>query len=486
MSSIRLIAFLFLCFIITPAHADTIDVVLWFDTEDYILPASDDAVLHLATWLTEQKIPATFKLVGEKARTLERRKRFDVIEALKNHEIGYHSNWHSVPPTPAHYLENCHWQEGIAEFTRREKPGYDDVARIFGQKPTCYGQPGSSWGPHSHVALHQWGMRVYFDAGSHINVEGKPFYYGGLLNFYKLTHLQRSGLLYAHELEMAKIQFLRSRDQLLAEKGGVISIVYHPCEFVHQQFWDGVNFKHGANPPREQWKLPPQKTAAETKLAYDNFQQYVLFMKRFPEVRFVTVSEAARKYRDVLQQKEWTQAEVKKLAVDHHADWEKKGIHWVEAHGGILSPAEVFWLTTRVLTSSTENVTKLPELIQGPGRAPQQLKRFDAITMSHEELVRTAKEVQVYLVQHQQIPAEVWVGSQAITPEHYLMLAMKHLAGQPLTLAKEPELFTKRYVAEDHPNLWKWVIFPPGFSAPQLMAQAKRQAWNLKPAIRLQ
>src|SRR5271166_3394276 len=69
----------------------TVYVVLWFDTEDYILPASDDAALHLADFLTKQKFRATFKVVGEKARTLERRRRTDVIDALKKHEIGYHS-----------------------------------------------------------------------------------------------------------------------------------------------------------------------------------------------------------------------------------------------------------------------------------------------------------------------------------------------------------------------------------------------------------
>lgn len=479
--------FLFLASVVAEPPA-TIDVVLWFDTEDYILPASDDAALHLATWLTEQKIPATFKVVGEKARTLERRNRTDVIDALKKHEIGYHSNWHSVPPTPAQYLENTHWQEGIAEFSRREKPGFDDVARIFGQKPSCYGQPGSSWGPHSHVALHQWGMRIYFDAGSHINVEGKPFYYGGLLNFYKLTHIIRTGIQYPHELETAKIQFLRSRDQLLAEKGGVISIVYHPCEFVHQQFWDGVNFKHGANPPRAVWKKPQQKTEAETKLAYDNFQQYVLFMKRFPEVRFMTVNEVARKYQDVLQKKEWAWEEVKQLASDHHDDWEKRGIHWVKVHGGILSPAEVMWLTTHAISSrrsiGSPVCDKLPELIQGPGRAPHRVLNAENITLDSPTLVRAANQLREYLIQHQQIPAEVWIGSQAITPEQYLMLTMKHLAGKPMVLDKEPELLSKKYVADDHPNLWKWVIFPPGFTAPQLMTQAKRQAWNLKPALR--
>ena len=40
-----------------------------------------------------------------------------------------------------------------------------------------------------------------------------------------------------------------------------------------------------------------------------------------------------------------------------------------------------------------------------------------------------------------------------------------------------------KYVADDDPKLWGWVIFPPGFRAPALMELARRQAWTLKPAV---
>src|SRR5713226_9569265 len=124
-----------------------IDVILWFDTEDYLLPADDDAAKRLAEMLTEKNIRATFKVVGEKARVLERRGRRDVIEALRKHDIGYHANFHSVHPTPTEYLADCGLLDGMAEFERREGPGAADIRRIF-QKETlvCYGQPGSSWG----------------------------------------------------------------------------------------------------------------------------------------------------------------------------------------------------------------------------------------------------------------------------------------------------------------------------------------------------
>jgi hypothetical protein len=124
----------------------TVNVILWFDTEDYLLPADDDADKRVAAMLTQRHIRATFKVVGEKARVLERRGRRDVIEALKQHDIGYHSNLHSVHPAPAEYLADCGLLDGIDEFVRREARGAADVRRIFGVPSlVCYGQPGSSW-----------------------------------------------------------------------------------------------------------------------------------------------------------------------------------------------------------------------------------------------------------------------------------------------------------------------------------------------------
>src|SRR5947207_7425066 len=84
-----------------------VEVILWFDTEDYLLPADDDAAKRLAEMLSERGIRATFKVVGEKARVLEKRGRGDVIAAMQKHDIAYHSNFHSVHPTPTEYLAEC-------------------------------------------------------------------------------------------------------------------------------------------------------------------------------------------------------------------------------------------------------------------------------------------------------------------------------------------------------------------------------------------
>src|SRR5262249_27542479 len=116
-------------------------------------------------------------------------------------------------------------------------------------------------------------------------------------------------------LDKATERFAEARKALLAEGGGVVSIVYHPCEFVHKEFWDGVNFRNGANPPREKWKLPPMLTAEESKAAYQVFESYIQFMKRFPEVRFITASEAAVLYRDKARRRTFNLEELGAIAL---------------------------------------------------------------------------------------------------------------------------------------------------------------------------
>src|SRR5215467_8754544 len=121
---LRVLICVLLC-AVCPLAAQSVYVVLWFDTEDYIEPAADDAALRIATDLEKAGVRATFKVVGEKARVLESRGRRDVIRALAQHDIGYHSNFHSIQPTPALYLRSMGWLDGAAEFERRERPGVD-------------------------------------------------------------------------------------------------------------------------------------------------------------------------------------------------------------------------------------------------------------------------------------------------------------------------------------------------------------------------
>jgi hypothetical protein len=486
--SLRWLAvFAFLAAFLPAARGDQpgakVYVLLWFDTEDYLLPASDDSAKHIAEFLTGERIRGTFKVVGEKARVLEGRHRDDVIAALKKHEIGYHSNFHSTQPSPAMYLSNLGWDEGVVEFDRREGPGRADVERVFGVAPTCYGQPGVSWGPQSFGTMKQWGMKVYLDGGRHVGVDAKPHYYCGLLTLYWLAHMPRVGLFDPKDVPAAEEKFSEARKALLAEGGGVVSIIYHPCEFVHKKFWDGVNFRAGANPPPEDWKIPPQKTPEETKIAFDNFEHYVRFMKRFPDVRFITASDAVKLYADRSRDRHLGPAELRVIAAAIGEE-----VTFQKHEGYALAPGEVFQLLTSFVNRRETSASPVNGTPLGPTGTVTVLA--EPVTTDRSQFLRTTRDVESYLSRHGRIPSAVWLGSTPVPPEAYLRtlakVALTLLDGKevPETLQVLPtKLAVAKYVSDDDPKLWGWVIFPPGFRAPALMDLARRQSWTIKPAI---
>ncbi len=487
--SLRCGLFVALCLLPAVATAGPpVYVILWFDTEDYVLPADDDATLHLAQFLSSSKIRGTFKVVGEKARTLERRGRTDVIEALKKHEIGYHSDFHSVEPTPAVYLNALGWDDGVAEFDRRERPGFDDAKRIFGTPPTCYGQPGSSWAPQTLGAMKQWGMKVYLDAGRHVSLDGKPFYYCGLLNIYQITHMPRADLNKPAALSDAEQQFADARKELQAEGGGLVSIIYHPCEFVHKEFWDGVNFRNGANPPRERWKLPPAKTAEESRVSYEIWENYIRFMQHFDDVKFITATDAVRLYSDRAIKQTWTTTDVKKLAaaVGDEPSFQRQGSYW-------LSAGEVLAILSQYVAARTSGNSEPTIAYPGSPYGPSSpvVAFEEPITVEGEQFIRTTADVADSITKLGRVPSAVWLGSKAISPEAFLRslasvaIDVADRKPVPATIEIKPaQLAAAKHVANDDPGLWKWVIFPPNFHAPNVMALAKREAWTLKPAVR--
>ncbi len=487
-------------------------VILWFDTEDYILPQSDDAAKRLAVFLTQQGVRATFKIVGEKARVLEQRGRKDVIGALAQHEIGYHSNTHSQHPTPAEYEEALDWEGGVEEFDRRERTGFDDVRRVFGQKPTCYGQPGSSWAPQSHAALKKWGVDVYLDEAGHVGLEGKPFWYGGLLNVFNTSEGSK---LHPSEdwsnLAEAKARFQEFYLRMTSRRdGGIISLYFHPCEFIHREFWDGVNFARGANPPREEWKLPPMKDPIESEKAFGYFEELVKYMKSFPRVEFVTASQALKLYRDTAQRRTYSIEELGAIAgqLDPEVSFQVHDDY-------VLSASEALFLLNTYVAGVVRKSPPEPIFLDGTPAGPagpvtavddrrddavgdvadpasewrSQSAAADAFEVPWSQFSRTVLDVADFLEKRDQIPSVVWLGSTNIPPESYLV-ALAHVTSRLLVKAEPPEsveiapatLAAGNYVAEDAPDLWDWVIFPPGFRAPRLMALARLQAWTLKPA----
>jgi hypothetical protein len=467
-------------------------VTLWFDTEDYILPQDDVATKRLAEMLTGLGVRATFKIVGEKARVLESRGRRDVIAALKRHDIGYHSNTHSQQPTIAVYLQNAGWEDGRAEFYRREVQGVRDIERIFGVTPVAYGQPGSAWAPQAYPALRDMGIGMYLDESDHVGIDDQPFYYGGLLNVFKMrSNLARMDLSGGASLANGKAAFTKTYEQLRRNGGGTISIYYHPNEWVQTEFWDAVNFRRGANPARAEWKLPGTRPAAETEQAFNDFDQYIRFINAQPGVRFVTATELMTIYGDKAMTQSFRREDLLRFARSAQKD-----ITFQRLDGYALSAADVFGLLTDAMAAFIErnelpSATKVTAL-SGPARIytpPTGGTRSASFRWS--AFAQAVRETSAFCRASHRLPDEVWIGAESMSPADYLATLARTLeeliaSGKTPTdvIRREGHYTADRYVAEDAPALWGWVIFPEGFHAPRIMELARLQAWTLKPAVR--
>lgn len=437
-------------------------VLLWFDTEDYIEPAADDAALRIATDLTDMGVRATFKIVGEKARTLESRGRTDVIRALARHSIGYHSNYHSIQPTPAVYLRTMGFLDGAAEFERREKAGVADLRRIFGVNPICYGQPGSSWGPQSNRALRRMGIPVYLDAGVQVGLENQPAWYGGLLYIFNLGQYQiRPDL----DREEANVDVSRAFDlaakELANGEGGVISTYFHPTEFVTTEFWDAANFSKGAIREREEWVRPHRRTPQDSERCYGILRRYVEHAKQTPGVRFVTAQDLLQLYSPV------TSAPPDPATVARHL---ARNITFLRTESGAFSPADLLLALLGVG----------PRVVDGPGK--RGTTTYQGNTIPRPLFDRAKKDAAGFIDANGQLPAEVFFGAQTLSLEDFTAtVAGAELDPGPVRV-RRGSLELERYISNEPAKAFNWTIHPEGFSAPELLDLARLQAWTLKPA----
>jgi hypothetical protein len=440
-------------------------VVLWFDTEDDIEPSADDAALRLARDLTGLGVQATFKVVGEKARVLEQRGRTDVIGALKQHDIGYHAENHSIQPVPAVYLRDMGWLDGAAEFERREGQGIVDIQRIFGVTPSCYGQPGSSWGPQSYRALLRMGVPVYLDEGSQVGLDAQPFWFGGMLHVFGMKRfLIRPELNDDTKLPETLARFDQVAAELRAKGGGVISTYYHPTEFVTAEFWDGVNFSRAASRERSEWQRPKRRTTEESEQCYRVLTAYVKHALGVPGVKFVTARGLMKLYAPAVNPKPADRAAAAQQFRDRIT----------------------FAITGDAAYSAAELLQALLDMkpleVEGPlSRSESNLRAGE---ISRTVFNRARMDAVNFIERNRRLPSEVWIGSERLSLADFAAtLAVNEGSTAEMLAVKKGNLDMEKYISNEPAKSFNWVIHPAGFSAPGLLELARLQAWTLKPAL---
>ena len=231
-----------------------------------------------------------------------------------------------------------------------------------------------------------------------------------------------------------------------------------------------------------------RRSPEETKIAYQTLESWIRFIKRFPDVQFITASEAAKLYRDRARGRRFGADALKGIAKGVGDE-----ISFQRFKGYTLSAAEVFTLLNEYVAERaagrTPSSLEVKEEPFGPTSVSPEVA--DGTTTDWSQFSRTAADVADFIRKQHRIPGTVWLGSKPVSPEAYLLalapVVLDLIDGKtpPQTIELKPtKLAAEAYVSDDDPKkLWGWVIFPAGFRAPMMMQLAKRQAWTLKPAV---
>jgi hypothetical protein len=173
----------------------------------------------------------------------------------------------------------------------------------------------------------------------------------------------------------------------------------------------------------------------------------------------------------------------------------QKEIGFQRFDGYALSAGDVFNLLTSAM-ASLGATNELPAdlkitRLDGPARTyTSSVGGTPSSRYPREAFMRAVQDVASFSRTTSRIPDDVWIGSESLSPADYVATVGKALE-EALTTGKLPaeivrqagQFTADRYVADDSPALWGWVIFPEGFHAPHIMELARLQAWTLKPAV---
>ena len=462
-------------------------VSLWCDVEDYITPRSDDPPKKIIEILRRYGINATFKVVAEKLRALETRQRQDVTAALATVDIGYHLNTHSTHPTLYEYLGDKDLRTGAAEFFERENDGRNYVNRVLGRPPSCFGHPGSAWTPHVYPALPKMGIPTYLDETPILNLHNSPYWYCNVLN---LNGANSNFILLDYFFEQPEgLNRIKKRFKQIYKRlrrnGGVVSILLHPHTIVNSKFWDEVNFAKGKNPSSNEYVLPPPQPQETTERAYRDFEEFVKYMKGFPEVKFITARDAVSIFKDHSKSYQFDLENIRKLARRT-----VRNIQYQETDGICVSPAQIFSLMSAVAASYAET-SELPK--KTAARTPlgplAKTKTKGSRTMLTKRLLEVSRSVVDALDREGYIPTDVVVDNTTLSPQDYLAticsLLVSITGGKiPRRISvKKGNLNQSKYVNRRAlEKACRWIMLPEDFKAPRLLEQTLLQTWTLKPA----
>lgn len=241
-------------------------VSVFMDVEDPVNPAADDAALAVLKVFEEAGVRGSFCITGEKCRTLVSRGRQDVLDALRPHCLGLHTDTHSFHPTTMELLADAPYEEGCPLALAAESKGLAAFQMAFpeslstfnfplstsGRIPSFWGGAGNTWSPEIAFALRELGIPAF--SYSLLQLPGDPIH--RFLGTVALPqHLSVSEPEWADD-GLAEAASRRVLASLSSSKTPWIGVfVGHPTKLRHRDYWDTPYFA-GRTPPEPEFVEP--------------------------------------------------------------------------------------------------------------------------------------------------------------------------------------------------------------------------------------
>ena len=462
-------------------------LVICFDVEDYTSPESvgmDEIPKWLAETMTDVGVTGSFFVIGEKARSLEARGRRDVIEAMARHDVGSHTNYGSIHPTVTEILEHASFDEGVEIMLEIEGAGFDDLERIFGQRPAALARHGGSYGPQLVAASSKLGAGYVY---SPISLPGhNVVWFCNTLNFHGEGDFGFFDDAY-HDDALFDPMLAALDERIPAATRGLDVVAFfanHPSKVRSIEFWD-FNYYKGANPGPDEWKTPELRPLESMQTARKNFRRLVEHLQSRDDVELTT-------YRDMVARFGYQADTIDKTRL---AEIAKR----VLQEGEVViapdySPAETFAALASALTAyGLEG--RVPEEVEclrpfGPLQMPPREPGVEEVTAEQAlELARRAHDV---VTSGKHLPHAVAVDGGEIGAGSLLALFSEVYADSlegrlaetyaVIPFAAYPTE-NEAAIVEEVQQCKEWPVHREDLEMSDLVEMTRLQLWTLKPAL---
>ncbi|MCX7804664.1 MAG: hypothetical protein N3A38_05680 [Planctomycetota bacterium] len=459
---------------------------MFFDVEDYTTPARhgmDDIPMRLAEIMTEEKVPGTFLVIGNKARSLRDRSRKDVIRAMARHEIGSHTDNGSHHPTLSEYLAGLDWDKGVSLCREKEMRHVRELEEIFGKPVGCFSRHGGNFAPQHTWVAGEAGLPIIY---SHAGLPPHSIaWYCGAINFCRDIEISEKSYAKSAELEKTLARWDEQIEKATAEGCQWLgAFMAHPLMIKCVQFNDALNFADGRN--RTPWLTPDFVPPKEVRAAFDGFRRACRFLREHKRLKLAPVKAVADEYSGVIRR-------IGRNALVERAD--RAASERKILQGDRVSAGELVLAFAEAILGAKDHV--LPEHVPVkwniPGPMEEPSRRPDCDWLSWGQIVELAKRLTTFAKTNMYLPANLPVPD--MTPPARIGLGVLYLLladAIRAMAAGRPGRLRVRHIGPAYPDIafeidararrgyLGWIIFDQYMPTEKLLRYTRLQSWTHK------